>query len=105
MSILDEAAELIHGPRQQAYGHPVDNFSRIAAMWTVILQHSVTPEQVGLCMAALKLARQIHQPSRDNLIDACGYLGTVELIQNETIRRQLDEIVGHPHRYKDTAHG
>ena len=105
MSILHEADQLINGPRQHAYGHPVDNFGRIAAIWTVLLETPITAEQVGLCMAALKLARQVHQPSRDNLVDACGYLGAVELIQNETIRRQLDEIVGHPHRYKDTSNG
>ena len=103
MSILHEAEVLINGPRQGAYGHPIDNFGRIAAMWTVILEQKVTPEQVGLCMAALKLARQVHQPSRDNLVDACGYLGTVELIQNEQTRRALDDIVTNPHRYKDTS--
>jgi hypothetical protein len=105
MSILHEADALINGPRQGAYGHPIDNFGRIAAMWTVILDQQVTAEQVGLCMAALKLARQVHQPSRDNLVDACGYLGAVELIATEQRRRILDNIVTHPHRYKDTTNG
>jgi hypothetical protein len=72
--ILAEAAALICGDRQEQYGKPEDNFARIAAGWSVILQRDVTPEQVSLCMAWLKIARLVNGPHRDSYTDACGYM-------------------------------
>ena len=81
LSILEEANDLIHGDRAAAYGSATDNFRRIATGWKTILDTTITPEQVGLCMAWLKIARQVGKPNRDNLIDAAGYLGCVEKVQ------------------------
>lgn len=80
-SILEEAQRLIHGPRQSAYGHPYDDFTRTGRMWGAILGiPDVAPEKVALCMAAVKLSREAHQHKRDNIVDGSGYLGTIELI-------------------------
>jgi hypothetical protein len=81
MNILTEAQQIINGDRRNDYGHPLDNFTNIAAGWAVILGTEVTPEQVALCMAWSKIARQTHRPKRDNLVDACGYLGNIEMIE------------------------
>jgi hypothetical protein len=86
-TILEEAQQLVHGDRQQAYGHPIDNFTRIGQMWSAILGAPVSAEQVGLCMAALKLARQCNRPKRDNLVDAAGYAATVQMVVEERERR------------------
>ena len=86
MNIFDEANELIHGDRQMAYDHPLDNFSRIAKIWSVILGVEVSPEQVGLCMVGTKLAREAFQPKRDNLVDGAGYFGTIEMVYEERER-------------------
>ena len=80
-TVLEEANELIFGERAKAYGNADANFRRIAAGWSVILGTTVTPEQVGLCMAWLKIARQVGKPNRDNLVDAAGYIGCVEKVQ------------------------
>ena len=36
-SILTEAQGLVHGDRNSDYGHPLDDFSRTAAIWTALL--------------------------------------------------------------------
>ncbi len=79
-TILEEAAELVDGDRQQDYGHPIDNHTRTAKMWSALLGVEVTAEQVCLCMVALKMSRQCHKPGRDNLVDGCGWLRNVEII-------------------------
>lgn len=86
MNILEEANKLVYGDRNEDYGHPFDDFSKTATMWSMILGTEVTPEQVGLCMIAVKLSRQINKPKRDNLVDLAGYAATIEMI--EEYRRQ-----------------
>ncbi|MBA3776896.1 MAG: hypothetical protein H0X11_10715 [Betaproteobacteria bacterium] len=77
-SILTEANDLIHGDRQASYGHPRTNLDRVAALWSVPLGVTVTAEQVCLCMALLKIARQVNKAKRDNLVDAAGYIALIE---------------------------
>jgi len=79
-SILEEAQELIHGDRHEDYGHPFKDFSKTARLWSVVLGVDVTPEQVALCMVCLKISRELHRPKRDNIVDAAGYLGTLEMV-------------------------
>ena len=87
-SALTEADRLIHGPRQEQYDHPLDAFESVGRAWGAILGiPDVPPEKVGLCMAAFKLCREAHKHSRDNLVDAAGYTGCVEMVHNERSRR------------------
>jgi len=88
-TILQEAQRLVHGDRQAAYGHPLDDFSRTAAMWEAILGARVTAEQVGLCMMAVKISRQCNAPKRDNMTDAAGYAATVQMVVDERSRREV----------------
>lgn len=72
--ILERAAALVAGERDQQYGSPRDNFKRIALIWTAILGIPVTEEQVALCMSGVKIARLAHDPtSMDGWIDSAGY--------------------------------
>lgn len=87
-TILQEAQRLVHGDRQAAYGHPIDDFTRTGRMWAAILGlEQVTPEQVGLCMIAVKLSRQCNKPKRDNMTDAAGYAATVQMVDEERSAR------------------
>ena len=86
-TINQEADRLIHGDRNLTYDHPLDNFERIARIWSVVLGIEVTPEQVGLCMVGVKLAREAYLPKRDNLVDGAGYFGTVQMVRDEKKRR------------------
>lgn len=81
-TILQEAQELVYGDRQADYGTVAQNFGLIAKLWSPILGVEVTPEQVGLCMVQVKVARQIFKPKRDNLVDGAGYFATLEKLEN-----------------------
>lgn len=86
-TVLEEAQRLVYGDRGADYGHPLDDFSRTAQMWTAILGTTVTAEQVGLCMIGVKISRQVNHPKRDNMTDAAGYAGTVQMCIEERERR------------------
>jgi hypothetical protein len=77
-AVLQDALHLINGSRQEQYGPPVESFERIAVMWTAYLRHPVTARDVCLLMALLKIAREAHGHKADNLVDAAGYVGLAE---------------------------
>lgn len=78
-TILDEARDACYGERHDDYGHPRQDFTRTAILWQGLLHHkladgeSMTPEDVARCMIAVKLARDVHAPKRDNRVDMAGY--------------------------------
>ena len=83
-----EALRLVYGPRAASYGHPTEDFGRAGRMWGAILGlPDVSPEKVGLCMAALKISREVNRPGRDNRVDMAGYAETLEKI---ALRRAED---------------
>tara|TARA_R110000868_G_scaffold226520_4_gene479123 strand:+ start:452 stop:712 length:261 start_codon:yes stop_codon:yes gene_type:complete len=74
VELLDFTSGLISGARQADYGSPAEHFAAVAAVWSVLLGHPVTPVQVPLLMAALKLVRASHNHTHlDNWIDLAGY--------------------------------
>ena len=81
-TILEEAQEAVYSSRAADYGTVTENFNTIAELWSTILKSPVTPMQVGLCMAAVKIARQMYKPKRDNLVDLAGYAATLEKLEN-----------------------
>lgn len=86
-----EAEALVYGSRNSDYGHPLDDFSRTAQIWSAILGYYVEPEQVALCMVGLKLSREVNKPKRDNIVDAHGYLMTYRMVRDEqALRGDLD---------------
>ena len=81
------AAELVSGDRQDAYGHPLDNLTRASKIWSVILGCEVSAEQVALCMVGMKIAREVNQSKPDTVVDGIGYFLTLQMIQEERLRR------------------
>lgn len=77
-TILDEAKDIIYGDREKDYGTVTDNFTKIAKIWSAIIDKEVTPVQVGLMMAGLKIARQCFKDKHDNLVDAIGYIACID---------------------------
>ena len=92
-----EAESLVLGDRQSAYGHPLDNFSANAHMWTGTLYYKlrdgeiITPEDVALMMLQVKVAREINVEKRDNIVDAHGYLMTYDMVKRERKNRAMND--------------
>jgi len=88
-NLFDEAKDIIHGDREQTYGHPAKNLEKIAIQWTLYLRqkHSkqilISAEDVCWMMADLKKVRQMNAEKRDNLVDAIGYIGLIDRLKEK----------------------
>tara|TARA_Y100001937_G_C7058472_1_gene302557 strand:+ start:113 stop:376 length:264 start_codon:yes stop_codon:yes gene_type:complete len=72
--LLDEAKNLVNGPRARDYGDAYENHERVAQLWSTILGQDVSVSQVYQCLMALKLARLIVSPTHtDSWVDIAGY--------------------------------
>lgn len=82
MDILGEAARLTSKDRQQVYGHPIDDFTKIARMTKPILESDIDPRlKHALYMCQVKIARLLNTPEHvDSIIDLAGYANTYAMI-------------------------
>ena len=85
------AAQLVSEDRNEQSGHPLDNLNRAAQIWSVILGADVTAEQVALCMIGMKIARQVHKPKADTIVDIIGYALTLHMVEVERAQRGLSD--------------
>ena len=99
-TILDEAKRIVYGERGENYGHPFEDFSRTAQIWSAILGIKVEPEQVALCMVGLKISRECNRPKRDNVVDGAGYFENLDMVKKERARREF--MQQHP-SYNDSS--
>ena len=82
-TVCEEAQAIIHGPRRDDYGSPLESFDRIARLWAPLLGVAVTAEQVALCLIQLKVARALNGYQRDSFVDIAGYAGCLDLLRQE----------------------
>ena len=74
VDILEQAAEVITGPRQEAYGSPKANFQRIADLWSTYCGVDFSQQDVAIMMILLKVGRITEAgATEDTLVDICGY--------------------------------
>jgi hypothetical protein len=95
-SILQEAQRLTHGDRNKDYGHPLDDYTRTAALVSALLAHKLTspltPSEAAMIQCCVKLSRQVHKPKRDNMVDLAGYAWVAqECLDEEKRREQADK--------------
>ena len=79
---LNEAKAVIQD-RGMDYGHPSDNMSLTACLWSAFLQMPVTDYQVASCMALVKLARSMESAKVDTYIDAAAYMAIAGQLHTE----------------------
>lgn len=77
--ILEEAHRITHNDRNDAYGPPIDDYTRTIEIFRLLSGVDLTPEEGALFMVAVKLSRLRHNINddavhRDSLVDAAGYL-------------------------------
>ena len=100
--ILAEAGRLVESDRSEAYGRPVDNHRRIAALWNAWLDtaalgqadYATTPleaEDAAMMMLLVKVARLMETPDhRDSITDLIGYA----LVYADCIEPSIDRKEG-----------
>ena len=72
--LLADAEAAVNGDRNADYGDPNQDFKRTAEFWSTYLGIAITPTQVGMMMALLKISRSVWSPGkRDNYLDLAGY--------------------------------
>jgi hypothetical protein len=60
--------------RGKDYGTPESNLGRTAKLWSAYLGRAITPEQVCICMALVKVSRMAAGRKDDNYVDARAYI-------------------------------
>lgn len=91
-SILEEAKALTNGDRRSDYGSPLEDATRIAAIWSAIIDHPIAPRLVPLMMVGLKLSRQTNRHKRDNLVDVAGWAATAQKMEEERAAEWREKI-------------
>lgn len=86
--ILLDAYALITGPRQAAYAHPTEDYTKVTDIFHSLTGVRLSLEQGILFMVAIKLARlrtniEAGQMHWDSLVDAAGYLGCLGMVSQD----------------------
>tara|TARA_Y100001951_G_scaffold99054_1_gene100574 strand:- start:780 stop:1130 length:351 start_codon:yes stop_codon:yes gene_type:complete len=100
--LLDEAKKLISGNRQKDYGEKLANHQNIADFWSIFLKKKITPHDVAICMALVKVARLMHQHKKDSYIDMAAYAAIAGEIEARTDKDRSFESEGE-RRGRETA--
>jgi len=85
MTILEEASQVITGPRRDAYGDVRESFAKVATMWSVVFGVTVTPSQVAQAMIAFKLCREVNKAAYDNRLDLAGYCALLDRLEQKEV--------------------
>ena len=67
--------------RGSDYGHPKEDFTRTAKLWSAYLDIEITAEDIPMLMILLKVSRQKHKHKMDNLDDIQGYAETRKMLE------------------------
>ena len=92
-SILGKAHRAVHQERGPLYGHPLDNHTTTARLFSAYLsrKYGITLELDAddTCWFNIfqKASRDAHDPQEDNLTDTAGYAHNIELVRTERARR------------------
>lgn len=80
MNILKEADNIINSrseEKERMYGPFSEGMERAAAIASNSIGKDLTPEDMFMCLVALKLSRHSYNYKEDNLLDAVAYLGAL----------------------------
>lgn len=89
--ILNEAEKCVCGHREQDYGSPESNFSRIAKLWSAYMDYEYSAKDVAIMMALLKVARIKAGTTKDSYVDLAGYAACAGEIDTTPTSEMVDE--------------
>lgn len=80
-SVLEKAQAIV-AERGKTYGTPINDFTRLAKLWSAILGTPITAEQTIRCMIAVKLSRLSETPGHeDSILDIAGYAWVLDEVR------------------------
>jgi hypothetical protein len=87
--ILQEAYKIVNQDRQNTYGHPKDDYTKVINIFETLTGKQLTINDAILFMVSVKLARlrtnldqgHLHH---DTLLDTIGYLTCLNMIHHHT---------------------
>lgn len=94
--ILLRAHELITRDRQNAYSHPLEDYSRTVSIYNALKGEDVMTAEDGiLFMVCVKLSRLMneldnHLDIPDNIIDLAGYVGCLQMVREASSRTTVE---------------
>ncbi len=98
-SIAVRAADLVAGDRDRQHGQKVENFARIAALWSAYLAIRREPLRpclavdIGHMMALMKVARtQSGALNVDDYVDGVGYLACAGEIAQAGAAKPVSDV-------------
>ena len=87
--LFADVVSTIH-ERGAVYGHPYHNHKRISELWSAYLDHPITPSQVALCMALVKVSRLTESPNHeDSIKDGLAYLSIYKSVLDAEMDTQF----------------
>ena len=89
LEIFDQASLSVTQERGKIYGHPADDFKKVALMAMQIEECTDLLVRHALYMILVKIARLVQSPGHiDSVVDIAGYARTIAMIQD---KRAQDE--------------
>ena len=85
MNILEQANEIIYKRNEEKarqYGPMQEGMQEAAKIASLLSRKELTAVDMYNCMIALKLSRQAYNHKEDNLLDAIGYMASLNDYQN-----------------------
>lgn len=88
--VLLEAHRLITGDRGSDYGHPYDDYAKVADIYRALTGIELSVEEAVLFPLAMKLARMrtardADRWHHDSVVDAAGYVGCLAMIHQREV--------------------
>jgi hypothetical protein len=87
--ILQEAYKIVNQDRQNTYGHPKDDYTKVINIYQTLTGKELTINDAILFMVSVKLARlrtnlEAGNLHHDTLLDTIGYLTCLNMIHHHT---------------------
>jgi hypothetical protein len=89
--ILEEAANIVGGDRNDSYGRERSMCERVAKTWSGITGLNIEPHHIPLMMIGLKAVRESYCEKEDNRVDIVGYALVHQNALEQGMRRLATE--------------
>ena len=101
--LLKETIKVITGPRAKDYGDKYINHANISELWSSYLSYKISPHDVAICMALVKIARLKNRRTKDCYIDIAGYAAIAAEIENKKSKKDDSFLTEGERRGRETA--